>query len=117
MSRALARGLAEWLGQVRREAPEISLAALEAFLWVASGADSSGAVHARMRGAAPLNRVTVSRALGLLRGRSQWRSDHWVTPWSWLEGRPHPHSPRAIAYRLSSRGREILASLSTHVLP
>lgn len=117
MSQDLARSLAEWLGEVRSVAPGLSLAALEAFLWVGSGSDSSDAVHTRMVAGAPLAKPTVTRALGLLRGRGQWRSDHWVTPLDWLEGRPHPHVARAIAYRLSRQGRKILASLSTLVLP
>lgn len=113
----LARGLAEWLGQVRQRAPGLSLTSLEAFLWVASGANSSDMVRARMQAGAPLARPTVTRVLGLLRGRGQWRSDHWVTPLDWLVGRPHPHTPGAIAYRLSKTGRSLLASLGTHVLP
>jgi hypothetical protein len=112
----LARDLAEWLGHVRAIAPGLSLASLEAFLWVASGEHSSSEVHDRMAAAAPVVRTTVTRSLGLLRGRSQWRRDHWLAPLDWLDGRPHPHQARALAFRLSARGRMVMGKLSMLVL-
>lgn len=111
-----AETMARWLGTVRAEAPGLSLASLEAFLWVAAGCDSREEVETSMCQAAPLARETVSRALGILRGRAQWRGDHWLQPLTWLEGRPHPHIKRAIAYRVSQRGSELLSIVGIYVL-
>jgi hypothetical protein len=116
MSPEAAAALARWLGGIRGQAPGLTLAALEAFLWVASGADSVDAVHQEMSVASPLARETVGRSMGLLRGRAQWRRDHWVTPWEWLVGRPHPHIRRAVAYVVSRQGQAVLSKLSTCVL-
>jgi hypothetical protein len=90
MSQDLARGLAEWLGEVRSVAPGLSLAALEAFLWVGSGSDSSDAVHTRMVAGAPLAKPTVTRALGLLRGRGSGGLTTGSRRWTGWRGGPIP---------------------------
>ena len=101
--------LADWIGAIRQADPSLSLAAVEILLRVAAGADSARDLQEAIPG---VDRSTLTRSLGILRGRATLHGNRWrESPIQLLQTRPHPHIPGALHYSLSPNGREIVGLL------
>jgi DNA-binding HxlR family transcriptional regulator len=101
--------LADWIGAIRQADPSLSLAAVEILLRVAAGADSARDLQEAIPG---VDRSTLTRSLGILRGRATLHGKRWrESPIQLLQARPHPHIPGALHYGLSPNGQEIVGLL------
>lgn len=102
--------LARWIGAIRTAQPSLSLTAVEALLWVAAGIDNGRELAEQM----DVDRATITRTLGALRGRSAWAQGRWrESPLQLLQTRPHPHISGALCHSLSPNGQELIKSLSS----
>lgn len=100
--------LADWLAAIRTAAPGLSLTAVEVLLRVAAGADNRRDIEAQMN----VDRATITRSLGLLRGGARLKGGQWrESPIKLLRFRPHPHIPGALLYSLTENGSEVIAAL------
>lgn len=102
--------LADWISAIRQADPSLSLAAVEILLRVAAGADSTRDLQEQVPG---VDRSTLTRSLGILRGKSTLHDGRWrESPIQLLQARPHPHVPGALHYCLSENGQTVIESLS-----
>jgi hypothetical protein len=102
--------LADWLAAIRTASPTLSLAAVEVLLRVAAGADNRREIEELME----VDRATITRSLGLLRGRAKLKAGRWrESPIELLQTRPHPHIAGALCYSLTQNGSELIRSLTS----
>jgi len=100
--------LADWLAAIRTASPSLSLAAVEVLLRVAAGADNRRDIEAQMN----VDRATITRSLGLLRGGARLQGGQWrESPIKLLRFRPHPHIAGALLYSLTKNGTDVIHSL------
>ena len=106
--------LARWIGAIRTAQPTLSLTGVEVLLWVAAGIDSTR----DLAEVVSVDRATLTRTLGILRGRSVWVRGRWrESPLQLLQTRPHPHIPGALHHSLSLNGQNLIKSLGSGVVP
>lgn len=102
--------LALWVGAIRQAYPALSLAAVEVLLWVASGLDNARDIQEAMPG---VDRSTLTRSLGILRGKAVLHRGRWrESPIQLLQARPHPHIAGALHYCLSPNGQSLVETLN-----
>lgn len=102
--------LADWIGAIRQADPSLSLAAVEILLRVAAGADSTRDLQEAVPG---VDRSTLTRSLGILRGRATLHGNRWrESPIQLLQTRPHPHITGALHYSLSPEGQSLFDALA-----
>jgi len=100
--------LADWLAAIRMASPSLSLAAVEVLLRVAAGADNRRDIEEQME----VDQSTITRSLGLLRGRARLKKGRWhESPVQLLQARPHPHIAGALHYSLTKDGNGLIGSL------
>jgi hypothetical protein len=100
--------LADWLAAIRTAAPGLSLTAVEVLLRVAAGADNRRDIEAQMN----VDRATITRSLGLLRGGARLKGGQWrESPIKLLRFRPHPHIQGALAYSFTNDGHALIQAL------
>jgi hypothetical protein len=103
--------LADWLAAIRTASPSLSLTAVEVLLRVAAGADNRREIGEQVLHVDP---ATVTRSLGLLRGRSRLKAGRWVdSPIELLQARPHPHIRGALHYSLTPNGHQLMDRLGS----
>lgn len=102
--------LADWLAAIRTASPSLSLAAVEVLLRVAAGADN----RRELEQLVTVDRATITRSLGLLRGGARLEGNRWrESPIKLLRYRPHPHIQGALAYSLTADGHALIQALES----
>lgn len=102
--------LADWLAAIRTASPTLSLTAVEVLLRVAAGADNRREIEEVVA----VDRATITRSLGLLRGRARLKAGRWCeSPIELLQTRPHPHITGALCYSLTRNGNDLIRSLTS----
>jgi hypothetical protein len=82
----------------------LPLSAVEVLYWIAAGVRTMPELQ-KVMGAHP---SLVSRAVGILRGRSRFRAGGWVgSPLGLVVGERNPHG-RGLLLKLSADGRELV---------
>jgi phosphosulfolactate phosphohydrolase-like enzyme len=101
--------LADWIAAIRTASPGLSLTAVEVLLRVAAGAQDRREIELQIP---DVDRATITRSLGLLRGGARLKGGQWrESPIKLLRHRPHPHIPGALLYSLTSNGQDVIQAL------
>jgi hypothetical protein len=115
---------AEILHRLRMSAIEtagcgrVTIATVEALLWVAAGVDNSKDLGTAMgQPGRPQAVASTNRILSALRGRDRMNAGKWVAaPFQLIKTRPHPHR-RGYLLALSSEAEELLGGGGMIITP